>query len=147
METNHPADKLRKKSSEYSTLEERIEKIKDKRKEVKITYKKIAKNNLVAKKVKLLKGKKEGIFLADGTRSGEYEQLVFEVVMSGEITDDYAAFDTEDLQPGTRVIVNRWGEFIHEDNVKAESDKGEDITGYYIIEARNVMAIVNYEKI
>jgi hypothetical protein len=143
----HPADVFKKESSERIGFEKEIEKRRKSKKDVKITYKKLAKNNVIAKRVTLLKGRDKGIYLADGRKTGENEQLVFEVIMSGEITDDYAAFDTKDLKPGTRIIINRWGEFPHEENVKAVTESGEDIQGYYMIEARNIVAIVDYEKL
>lgn len=142
----HIADKHLPKEKSLS-LEDQIKKINKKPKKTLLTYKKIANNKIFAKKVRVLPETRGGLIDANGKSYEAYEQEVFVVLMTGDITDDYAAFSKEELTPGTKILMTEAHPFVHNEHCSATNSDLVDLTGFYVVEARKVMAIVEYDKI
>lgn len=144
MNKNHPADKF-KKEEKHLSLEQRLKERKKRGvpKKVKMVLEKIQNNKAICRRKKLI-NEESGIFIPGIGTTGENEEFVLEILMIGNITDTHYEMG---LEVGDLILVTEVAEDIREEESIVETDKGENIEGYYIADVRHIIAKVSYTKV
>lgn len=118
------------------------EKVKKTHKKAIVEYKKLASNLVMLDIFKIFPD--SGLLTAAGTKLTFSEETVFRVLMVGKQTDEYHMT----VEPGDLVLISQSGAIAqgHVDTTKILIPGGEEITGYYLTQISNIMAVVDYKR-